>query len=140
MPILSRSVLVYLAVTGAVVGVWASVFPQAFYASFPGFGRTWVSVDGPYNEHLVRDTGDAYLMIGVLAALCAWRPARVSPFAVGLATLVFNALHFAYHMTHLGMVPLLDRVLNVVVLGASVLASVWLLTPGAAPAPRRFAA
>lgn len=141
MPILTRSALAFLVLTGAVVGAWASAFPHGFYTSFPGLGRAWVSVDGPFNEHLVRDTGDAYLMIGTLAGLCAWRQALVSPFAVGGATLVFNVLHLAYHTGHLGMLPLSDRVLNVVVLGASVLASVWLLTPAAAGrASRRFAA
>lgn len=49
--------------------------------------------------------------------------------AVGVPTLCFNGLHFAYHMTHLTMFGLADRVLNLATLGAAVLCSGWLLTP-----------
>lgn len=31
-----------------------AVFSLAFYDSFPGFGRSWVSVNDLFNEHLVR--------------------------------------------------------------------------------------
>lgn len=131
MPFATRGALGYLALTGFVVGVWAWGFPARFYADFPGFGRTWVSMDGPFNEHLIRDTGGAYLMMGALAGVGILRPALAAPFAVGLATLLFNLPHFAYHMLHLGMYGLLDQSLNVVALGSAVLASVWLITPWA---------
>ena len=129
MPLVTRGALAYLVLTGFVVGVWAFGFPHAFYAGFPGFGRTWVSVDGPFNEHLVRDTGAAYLMTAGLGAVGWTRPAIAAPFTVGVATLCFNLPHFAYHMTHLGMYGLVDRALNVAALGSAVLASAWLLTP-----------
>lgn len=128
MPKLTRVALAYLFVTGLAVGVWAFGFPAHFYRVFPGLGRTWVSVDGPFNEHLVRDTGGGYLMMASLAGLGLARPSAATPFAIGLATSCFNLPHFAYHMTHLGMYGAVDRVLNVVVLLLAVLCSAWLMT------------
>src|SRR3954471_13364403 len=52
-----RVVLALLAFTSAGIGVWAAFAPRAFYDKFPGLGQVWVAVDGPYNEHLVRDFG-----------------------------------------------------------------------------------
>ena len=86
-------------------------------------------MDGPYNEHLIRDAGGAYLMITALAIVGLARKQNASPLAVGLATMFFNLPHFAYHRTHLGMFKKLDRVLNVLVLGAAVLGSLWPMTP-----------
>ena len=72
-----RVALGLLAVSSLVVGVWAGFFPQSFYDSFPGLGRHWVRVDGPYNEHLVRDVGTLNLGLAALAATAAWRPTVV---------------------------------------------------------------
>lgn len=131
MPKLTRFALAYLAILGLVVGIWACGFPAGFYSSFPGLGRTWVSVDGPFNEHLIRDTGAAFLMMGALSGLGWLRPHLVTPFAVGAATLCFNLPHFAYHMTHLGKFGLVDQIGNVFALLSALLASVWLMTPRA---------
>jgi len=119
----------YLLATGLVVGVWALFLPESFYADFPGFGRSWVSVDGPYNRHLITDAGAAYLMIAALAGLGL--AGRAPPPAVGFATLFFNVPHLLYHFGHLGMYSGLDRVLNVAALGMAVLCSAWLVLPRA---------
>jgi hypothetical protein len=131
MSIITRGALGYLAVMGVVVGVWAGAFPLAFYRHFPGFGRVWVAVDGPFNEHLVRDAGAAFLMLGALAATGLFRPALARPAAVGFATLCFNLPHFAYHLSHLGMFSPLDQALNVAALVSAVACSAWLLLPAA---------
>lgn len=135
MPISTRIALAYLALTGLAVGVWAYGFPASFYGSFPGFRRTWVCVDGPFNEHLVRDTGAAYLMMGTIGGLGLLRPLLVAPFAVGLSTLLFNLPHFAYHMTHLGLYGRVDQILNIVALLSAVLCSLWLMTSQAVSRP-----
>ena len=132
MPILTRLALGYLVASGAAVGVWALGFPSGFYAAFPGLGHAWVAMDGPYNEHLVRDAGAAYLMMGALSLTGLLRPGLAAPFAVGVATLFFNGPHFAYHMTHLHMFTALDRVLNFASLGLAFVCSLWLMTPYAA--------
>jgi hypothetical protein len=131
MPIITRITLAYLAIMGLAVGAWAFFFPEVFYNSFPGFGFTWVSVDGPYNQHLVRDTGGAFLMMGGLAGLGLLRPLLAAPFAVGFATLIFNLAHFSYHATHLGMYMPVDATLNVIILLTAVLCSAWLMLPQA---------
>ena len=131
MPIATRIALIYLVLTGVAVGAWAYGFPDGFYRAFPGIGRSWVSMDGPYNQHLVQDAGAAYLMMAALSGLGLARPAIATPAAVGFATLVFNGLHLAYHTTHLGMFGMADRALNVVALGSAVVASAWLMTPQA---------
>ena len=43
------------------------VAPKSFYEDFPGAGRVWVAVDGPYNEHLVRDVGSLNLALAFVA-------------------------------------------------------------------------
>lgn len=124
-----RVLLAILAVTGAVVGIWATGWPNGFYDAFPGFGRHWVNMDGPYNEHLVRDVGAAYLALAVLGlyAIRSALPELVR--AAGAAWLVFGALHFAYHLEHLGMYGTSDKILNVVALGGSVVLAAALLVP-----------
>ncbi|WP_213816160.1 hypothetical protein [Glaciihabitans sp. dw_435] len=77
---------IYLWITsiiGAVVGVWAAFLPLEFYDAFPGLGLgPWVAIDGPYNEHLVRDVGALYLALaaaGIYAALAmSWPFARAT--------------------------------------------------------------
>ncbi|MGZ4793552.1 MAG: hypothetical protein ACXWBO_16995, partial [Ilumatobacteraceae bacterium] len=66
-----RIALGYLAVVSIVIGVWAQFAPRSFFDDFPGFGRVWVHVDGPFNEHLVRDVGglDLALAIVLIAAM-----------------------------------------------------------------------
>ena len=129
MPAITRVLLAYLLLTGLVIGIWACGFPSSFYDSFPGFGRVWVSVDGPFNQHLVRDTGAAALMMGAIAGLGLFRPQLAAPFAVGFATMFFNLPHFTYHMTHLGMYGPLDQVLIFGALGSTLLSSAWLMLP-----------
>ena len=51
----ARLGLAYLSAIALALGIWAGGAPRSFYENFPGLGMTWVSVDGPYNEHLVRD-------------------------------------------------------------------------------------
>ena len=48
-----RLALGYLAAQSALLGVWALLGPRSFYDGFPGFGKAWISVDGPYNLSLI---------------------------------------------------------------------------------------
>jgi hypothetical protein len=57
----------------------------------------------------------------------------------GSAWLIFNAEHFLWHMLHLGMFPLIDRIGHVVALGGVLVLSILLLTPDRAPDPTRGA-
>ena len=93
--------LAVLAVSGAVLGVWAGFAPRSFYDDFPGFGRSWVSVDGPYNEHLVRDVGWLNLALTVITVWAAVTLARQLVLAVLVGWLVADLPHLVYHAAHL---------------------------------------
>ncbi len=102
--------LIYLAVSGALVGVWAGFAPRSFYDDFPGLGRVWVSVDGPYNEHLVRDVGWLNLALTVATVWAAVTLTRTLVIAVLVAWLVTSLPHLAYHVANLDGLATADRV------------------------------
>jgi len=117
----------YLIVSGAVIGVWAQFFPQAFYDSFPGLGRSWVSVDGPFNEHLVRDVGGSYLALVAVTPIAAFMKTRETVLAAALGWLVAQVPHFTYHMIHLHVYPSMsDKIGNVITLTLLVLVPAYL--------------
>ncbi len=93
--------LAVLAVSGAVLGVWAGFAPRSFYDDFPGFGRSWVSVDGPYNEHFVRDVGWLNLALTVITVWAAVTLARSLVLAVLVGWLVADLPHLVYHAANL---------------------------------------
>lgn len=126
---IQRVILVILAATGAFTGPWAAFAPRSFYDSFPGFGRTWVSVDGPYNEHLVRDVGAIYLALLVVALLAAVSMERIAVLIAAATTLTFGIFHFSYHVHHLDVYDTVDSILNMAALGGSVLLAALLLIP-----------
>jgi hypothetical protein len=105
-----RVVALVLGISAGVIGLWAAAFPVSFYTDFPGPGRHWVSLLGPYNEHLVRDVGGLYLALLVLSVYAWRRPTVQAVRMTGAAWLVFNAEHFLWHLLHLGMFPVLARV------------------------------
>jgi hypothetical protein len=134
-----RLVLLVSAALGLTVGLWAVVGPRAFYDSFPGFGRTWIADDGPFNEHLIRDVGALYLgLTAASVAVLAIRRATALP-VVGVAWTVFGVLHVAYHVTHLAGLSVADAVGNVVSLTVTLLLAVVLLLPARRRAAGRTA-
>jgi hypothetical protein len=111
------------------VGVWAYWFPHAFYESFPGILGSWVSVDGPFNEHLIRDVGAMYLAwSGASVATLVWR-SDVGYRILGFAWTIFGALHFAYHALHLHLMPPVDAAGEMIALGVSLALGILLLIP-----------
>ena len=127
----TRILLGVLALVGLLTGGWAQFFPESFYTDFPAVRTGWVSADGPYNEHLVRDVGAMFLALGVLAAIAAISGQLLAARLAGAAWLVFSGLHFAYHVTHLGVYQPIDQWLNVITLAATVLLPLAaLLIPG----------
>jgi hypothetical protein len=125
---LRRTLLVITAILAAYVGIWAEVFPRSFYDAFPGFGLTWISEDGPFNEHLVRDVGGLYLGLGAATVAAIFSRSATPGRVVGLAWSLFGILHFGYHLLHLEG-TIVDRVGNVVSLGLSLLLGILLLLP-----------
>jgi nucleoside-diphosphate-sugar epimerase len=123
----TRLMLWVLAISGAGVGVQAAFFPRSFYDDFP-FGRGWVALDGPYNEHLVRDVGALNLALVVMTVAALVLATRALARTAAIAWLAYSLPHFVYHLRHLSMsMAGADKVGIVVSLGVTVVAPVVLL-------------
>jgi hypothetical protein len=131
-----RVVLVVWAAVSVQLGIWAAFAPRSFYDDFPGFGREWVRVDGPYNEHLVRDFGALNLALAVVTIAALITLSRPLVIAVAVAWLAWSVPHFVYHLRHLDMFSSTgDKVANVFLLGSlPVLAVVVLVVTLGRPA------
>ena len=97
---LLRVTLACLAFSAALPGLLATVSPSGFYDGFP-FGRGWVQMLPPYNEHLIRDVGNYKLAFAILFAWAAWRPSRELVLPLASAWSVAALLHGIYHVLHL---------------------------------------
>jgi hypothetical protein len=124
---LIRVLLGYMAVADGLVGLWASVSPRAFYDTFPGGGRMWTAVDGPYNEHLVRDFGALNLALAVVLAFGAVTLGPTVVRAGAWAMIVYSAPHLVYHLRHLDLYGTGDKIGNVFALSLNVLVPVVVL-------------
>jgi hypothetical protein len=130
---MARLVLVILAVPQLAIGVWALAAPRGWFESFPGVGRNWLPLFGPYNEHLAIDVGAAFLAIGVLLMLAAiWMEPRLVQ-AAAIAYLVYQTPHTVYHLASDDPMSTGDEVLNGVLLSVATLAAGWLLFAGRRP-------
>jgi len=101
MTTIRRAALVVIAAGSLFVGVWALAAPRSFYDDFPGAGRVWVAVDGPFNEHLVRDVGALNLSLAFVAAYALVTASVAVGRAAGGAALIFGVPHLAYHAANL---------------------------------------
>ncbi|WP_308799015.1 hypothetical protein [Agromyces silvae] len=129
-----RLFLWLLAALGVFVGGWALVAPREFYDSFPFppvFGP-WVSGDGPFNEHLIRDVGSLYLALAAASAVAALMRRADASVAVGVAWLVFSVPHLVYHLGHLDHLAPIDAIGQPISLAASLVLAIPLCIP-----PRR---
>lgn len=125
-----RAVLLVLAVTAAFVGFWAYFASESWYATFPGFGRHWLPVLGPYNQHLVKDVGAMYLGLTALSLAATWRAADTFVVRMaGIAWFVFSVLHLIYHLEHLGVFEPVDQALTVISLSLFVIGGAVLVLP-----------
>ena len=112
-----KALLGWFAFFGLGVGGWQLLAPASFYFDLPGFGRTWVSGNGPYNEHLMRDVGQGNVAIGVVTLVALLAGGAWLARATGLAVTVAYLPHQLYHQNHLDLLPgAVDRVLQTVTL------------------------
>lgn len=116
-----RVALGYVIVVSAQVGLWALLAPGSFYDDFPGLGRTWVAVDGPYNEHVIRDVGALNLALSVVLVAAFVRMSRDLVFVAGAAVLAWGVPHGLYHFVNTDGLDTSDVVIS---LGALVLFAV----------------
>ncbi len=132
---LRQVALVVIAAGSAVVGVWAQGFPRSFYDDFPGMGRVWVAVDGPFNEHLVRDVGGLNLGLAFVAILALVTGSTLVARAAGGAALLFGGPHLLYHATHLDPFDTGDAIAMVASLSMAVLAALLAIAAPTDPDP-----
>jgi nucleoside-diphosphate-sugar epimerase len=131
-----RVLVAFLALVTVAGGLWQGFWPESFFTDFPGFGRHWVDVDGPFNEHLMRDYGFANLGIGLAALYAALRPSRATLRAVALALAVPAVPHLVYHVVHVDALPAtVDRVAQTLSLGTTAVLAVLLFALAFRPAP-----
>jgi hypothetical protein len=57
------------------------------------------------------------------------RPTRESLTATGGAWLIYNAIHFLWHMLHLDVFPNIDKIGVVVILGGLLILSILMMLP-----------
>lgn len=133
---LRQAALAVIAAASGVVGVWAQAFPRSFYDDFPGAGRVWVAVDGPFNEHLVRDVGGLNLALAFVAVVALVTGSVLVARAAGGAALLYGVPHLVYHALNLDPFDTADSVAMLVSLSLAALAGVAALAaPEDQPSP-----
>lgn len=113
-----RVVLALWAAVSVQLAIWATFAPRSFYDDYPGFGREWVRVDGPYNEHFVRDFGALNLALAVVTIAALVTLSRPMVVAVAVAWLAWSVPHLVYHLRHLDVFSSGDKVVNVFLLAS----------------------
>jgi hypothetical protein len=96
----ARIALGYLSLVSLEIGLWALFAPRSFYDDYPGLGRAWVSVDGPYNEHLVRDVGGLNLGLAAVLIIALVTLSRPTIIAASVASLLYGIPHLVYHIAN----------------------------------------
>jgi len=117
----ARVFLAILAISSAQLGVWATFWPHQFYRTFPGGGRSWVSLNGPYNEHLVRDFGGLNLALTLVLVVAVVTMSVAMVRTASGAYLLFAIPHLVYHLRHLDVFTSSDKVVNAVILSLAAL-------------------
>ena len=123
----TRLALGWLALSALQLGFWALLAPQSFFDNFPGFGRSWLAVDGPFNEHFVRDFGALNLALAVLLIAAAVRLSRDLVSVAAIASLVWGVPHVIYHLANTDGLTAMDNVASIGGLAFGVLLAVMLL-------------
>ena len=112
-----RGGLLLLAGEALLIGVHALFFPEYFYNQFL-FGRGWVQMLPPYNEHITRDLGALYLGFSVILGYAVWKLSKDLVNGAILGFVAATVPHMIFHIVHAEDAPLLiDKVLQVGLLG-----------------------
>jgi hypothetical protein len=126
-PVWLRAGLFVLGAINIGTGFWASVDPESWWDSFPGFGHSWVSAFGPFNEHLVRDVGGLFLAFGVLFVLASFFLDKRFAGSALVAWLFFAIQHLVFHLRERGSLSSSDNLLSIEGLAFEVALPVFLL-------------
>jgi nucleoside-diphosphate-sugar epimerase len=130
LPGVVRLLLWILAISAIGLAFQATFSPESFYEDFP-FGRGWVMMDGPYNEHLIRDVGALNLALLVFTLGALFLSLRAVARLTAVAWLAWSIPHLAFHASHLhGSVSAGENAAIVISLTIPAVAAiaVWFLT------------
>lgn len=122
-----RAGLLFLAAGQAFAGIWALAAPRSFFDDFPGGGLNWVAAIPKYSEHLVRDVGAFNLAFAVLFVWVSMNLDKTAVRAALVSWLVFAIPHVVFHIFHLEELSGTSKVVQLIVLGISVLLPLVLL-------------
>jgi hypothetical protein len=128
---MKRIGLAILAFSSGPLGLWATLAPRSFYDSFPGGGRHWVRLDGPYNHHLISDFGALNMALCALTIAALILLTREFVLVTGVAWLLYTVPHFTYHATHLDPFGTTDKVLQLAGIGANLVIALALVVTNA---------
>ncbi len=132
--ILIRLSLGFLLLQTLWVGAWAQFAPKSFYDNFPSFNWSWVSLDGSFNEHLLRDIGGLNLALATVIVFALLDSKPILLRVVSLSTLVYQIPHSLYHFAHLDLLPnTFQQIIQIFSLSSGILASLiifWQTTKG----------
>lgn len=112
-----RALLILLGVPYLLVGAFALVAPRAWFDTFD------VGALGGFNDHLVRDVGEAFIAVSVLALLAAYWMDRRVILAAAITWLVFGVPHFVNHVIERDELSLGSYLGSIASVGAGVVIS-----------------
>jgi hypothetical protein len=122
-----RAGLLFLAAGQGLSGAWALLAPRSFFDGFPGGDLGWVAALPRYSEHLVRDVGAFNLAFAVLFLWAASSLEKSVVSASCTAWLVFAVPHLVFHLFKLERLSDASRIIQLIVLGITVLLPIGLL-------------
>jgi hypothetical protein len=114
--------LLVLVVLEGIIGTWQYFFTRSFYDDFPT-----VSLEPPYNQHLLSDVGGLTLAITVMVAYAAIHLEYRLVCGALIGFIVFAVTHVAFHAAHLAGLGVGDAVEVIVVLTVDAIIPVLLL-------------
>lgn len=117
-----RAGLIVLAVFQTFVAAWQYFFTRSFYDDFPT-----VSLEPPYNQHLLGDVGGLGLALAAMTWYAAWSLHLEAVFTALSGFAVFSVTHWAYHLMHFAGFSLGDAIAVGSGLGVEVVLTIVLL-------------
>ncbi len=95
------------------LAIWPLASPTNFYKNFPGGSFHWIDINGPYNEHFIRDFGALNLALVIVVGMAIWKRTDSLVQAAGLALAAYAAPHAIYHLGHLDVYKSNEKVVAV---------------------------
>ena len=116
----ARAIMLTLTASELFIGVWADVLPRSFHDQFPGGPFHWLPPLGPFNEHLTRDFGGLSLALAAVTFIAVLRPIPLAAVTMAVAWELYSVPHLIFHLGHTAPFAIVDNVLTVASLSATV--------------------